>query len=87
MFIKLNQKLLWQKDQTRAFCFFNLTLHPTRFPDLNFCLKQFLKNHFDLHFDPPTDFVTFGQSPPGNTKGGSITVQLNSCLAGLESAV
>jgi hypothetical protein len=24
---------------------------------------------------------------PGNTKGGSITVQLTSCLTGLESAV
>ncbi len=25
--------------------------------------------------------------PSGNTKGGSITVQLTSCLTGLESAV
>jgi len=33
----------------------------------------------------PIDF--WSNDPAGNTKGGSITVPLTSCLTGLESAV
>ncbi len=35
----------------------------------------------------PTDFQSHKKTSAGNTKGGSITVPLTSCLTGLESAV
>jgi hypothetical protein len=42
-------------------------------------IRQFFVNHVN---EPEK-----GNISPGNTKGGSITVLLTSCLTGLESAV
>ncbi len=50
-----------------------------------------LNSHLNFKFEGKIKFITVTKwqqhATAGNTKGGSITVRLTSCLTGLESAV
>jgi hypothetical protein len=54
---------------------------------LEMCSSYFVLRAVSLLFFNHPNLAEKSLVKPGNTKGGSITVPLTSCLTGLESAV
>ncbi len=80
-FLAKKRKIIWKKIERSRFTWSNNRIKT--FLRVNFQLRLFYNcQHF-------TKLPTFTKwyNLSGNTKGGSITVLLTSCLTGLESAV